>query len=155
MPFIIQREGYIISPYFDFLSFFFNKKWKIPARNLFSLQIKMVDTNKGSVSGKTIRKVLTQQDKQTLNKGVTLCKQILLKLGIKEDGIFLGTINAGHPGGMFPLTENESETLHHDSLPENLYIADATLFPNSLGNPPSFTIMALAKRISKIIRQEA
>lgn len=151
MPFIVQREGYIVSPYFDYLSFFFNKKWKIPARNLFSLQIKMADKNSGSVSNRSIQKALTQQDKQTLNEGVTLCKNILINLGIKNEMIFLGTINAGHPGGMFPLTENESESFHNELLPQNLYVADATLLPDSLGNPPSFTIMALAKRISKVI----
>jgi len=32
MPFAVQMDGYIISPYFDQLSFFFNKKWKIPEK---------------------------------------------------------------------------------------------------------------------------
>ena len=31
MPFVVEREGYIISPYFDFLSFFFNARWLRPA----------------------------------------------------------------------------------------------------------------------------
>ena len=69
--------------------------------------------------------------------------------------IFLGTLNAGHPGGMLPLTERESQTLHHACLPPNLYVADATLFPNSLGNPPILTILALAKRIGKTCREHA
>jgi choline dehydrogenase-like flavoprotein len=64
--------------------------------------------------------------------------------------MFLGTMNAGHPGGMLPLTAKESVSLHSDRLPENLYVADATLFPNSLGNPPILTIVALAKRISQL-----
>ncbi|MBN2238431.1 MAG: GMC family oxidoreductase [Dehalococcoidales bacterium] len=152
MPFIVQRDGFIISPYFDFLSFFFNGRWKTPARNIFSLQIKMADTNRGSVSGKGIQKVLTPADRQKLDEGVALCREIFHRLGISDDSIFTGTVNAGHPGGMLPLTEDESETLHHRILPENVYVADATLLPDSLGNPPSFTIMALAKRISRLIR---
>jgi choline dehydrogenase-like flavoprotein len=40
--------------------------------------------------------------------------------------------------------------LHSDRLPENLYVADASLLPKSLGNPPILTIIAMAKRISKI-----
>jgi len=55
---------------------------------------------------------------------------------------------------MFPLTKNEAETFHHDTLPDNLYVADASLFPKSLGNPPIFTIMAMAKRIGKICREK-
>ena len=49
-----------------------------------------------------------------------------------------------------PLTAEEASSLHHSRLPENLYIADATLLPGPLGNPPIFTIMALAKRVSKM-----
>ena len=49
-------------------------------------------------------------------------------------------------GGMLPLTAAESQTLRHASLPDSLYIADASILPRSLGNPPMLTIMALAKR---------
>jgi choline dehydrogenase-like flavoprotein len=40
--------------------------------------------------------------------------------------------------------------VHDDRLPENLFVADATLFPRSLGNPPILTIIALAKRVARI-----
>jgi hypothetical protein len=59
-------------------------------------------------------------------------------------------MNAGHPGGMLPLTRREAETFHNERLPENLYVADATLFPTSPGNPPILTIMAMAKRVAGI-----
>jgi choline dehydrogenase-like flavoprotein len=150
MPFVVQKEHFILSPYFDFLSFFFNKNWKYPAANIVSLMIKLADVNTGSISGRTIDKPLTDIDKDRLNEGVELCSEILGRLGIKRDDIFLGTINAGHPGGMMPLSEQEAGTLHNNRLPKNVYIADATLFPVSLGNPPILTIMALAKRISKL-----
>jgi len=51
---------------------------------------------------------------------------------------------------MLPLTELEANTFHHSRLPANLYAADATLLPHSLGNPPILTIIALAKRVSKL-----
>ena len=149
MPFIVRREHFIISPYFDFLSYFFNRSWHYPARNIYSLMIKLADTNSGSVNGHGIKKSLSDTDKQRLQEGVEICKQILHHLGKTDDEIFLGTINAGHPGGMLPLTEKEADTFHHDHLPGNLYIADATLFPRSLGNPPILTIIAMAKRVSK------
>lgn len=56
----------------------------------------------------------------------------------------------GIPGGMLPLTAQETETFHSSRLSDNLYVADATLLPNSLGNPPILTIMAMAKRVSKL-----
>lgn len=150
MPFVVQKEHFILSPYFDFLSFYFNKGWKHPSSNILSLMIKLADVNTGSISNKKIIKPITNKDKERLNEGVEICTEILTRLGIKKNDIFLGTINAGHPGGMLPLTGQEADTLHHHKLPPNLYVADATLFPASLGNPPILTIMAMAKKISKL-----
>lgn len=154
MPFVIQRDHIIISPYFDYLSFFFNKNWRKPARNIMSLMIKLADTNQGRIVAKKVYKKLTDQDKAYLQNGVDLCTEIFRKLGIKKQDLFLGTLNAGHPGGMFPLTKNEAQTFHHPALPENLYIADATLIPKALGNPPILTIIALAKRVSHVLMQK-
>ena len=61
-----------------------------------------------------------------------------------------GTMIAGHPGGMLPLSAKEAASFHSDRLPENLYVADASLLPKCLGNPPILTIIAMANRISKI-----
>ena len=149
MPFVIQREHFILSPYFDYLSFFFNKAWRYRAKDILGIMIKLADANVGSISRRSIEKRLTAKDRQTLNVGVDLCKQIFQRFGIKEEDIFLGTINAGHPGGMLPLTAAEAASLHSTRLPANLYVADATLLPHSLGNPPILTIIALAKRVSQ------
>lgn len=151
MPFAVQREHYILSPYFDYLSFFFNKSWRVSAADTLTLMIKLADSCVGSLDRENIRKTLTTVDKERLQEGVELCREILCRVGIKKDDIFLGTVNAGHPGGMLPLTRKEAATFHNPRLPENLYVADATLFPGSLGNPPILTIMAMATRIAKII----
>ena len=153
MPFVVQRNGYILSPYFDYLSYFFNGNWKIPANDTLGMMIKIADSNIGTVSKKTIDKTLTDTDRKRLEDGVNDCLKIFSRLGISECKTFLGTINAGHPGGMVPLTADTAETLHPRQLPDNLFIADATLFPSSLGNPPMLTIMALAKRVSKVCLQ--
>jgi choline dehydrogenase-like flavoprotein len=55
---------------------------------------------------------------------------------------------------MLPLTAGQARTFHDPRLPENLFVADASLFPASLGNPPILTIMAMAKRIAKICRRD-
>ncbi len=155
MPFVVKQEDYILSPYFDFLSFFFNRQWRYPARHTLGMMIKLADANRGSISARKLDKTLTDRDRAKLKEAVALCTDILGRLGVSKDGLFLGTINAGHPGGMLPLSAEEAETFHHSHLPENLYVADATLFPKSLGNPPIMTIMAMAKRVSRICAQRA
>lgn len=150
MPFVVQRENYIISPYFDYLSYFFNRAWRYPAADILGLMIKLADANSGWIEGRKIRKTLTGADRRRLAEGVETCTEILRRMGIPGKRVFLGTVNAGHPGGMLPLTEREADSFHHDRLPANLYVADATLIPKALGNPPILTIIALAKRVAKI-----
>jgi ferredoxin len=149
MPFIIQQDHYIISPYFDFLSYFFNRHWRYPAGNIYSLMIKLADSSSGRVDRRKVVKPLSEIDNQRLQEAAAVCRRIFSRMGINEKETFYGTLNAGHPGGMLPLTEKEARAFHHESLPANVYIADATLFPRSLGNPPILTIVAMAKRVSK------
>ena len=154
MPFVSRRERYIISPYMDWLSFFFNRTWRHPMHDIISLMIKLADTEQGDVHRGHMQKTLTPSDRKQLQQGVDECREVLLRLGVKPQDIVLGTLNAGHPGGMLPLTAAEANTLHSPLLPANLYVADATILPKALGLPPMLTIMALAKRISKRIISE-
>ncbi len=149
MPFISQQDGYILSPYMDYLSFFFNKSWRLPMKDMASIMIKLADEEAGDIRGKKINKELTDADKKKMKEAVALSGKILEKMGVPSDKQFLGTLNAGHPGGMLPLTAEEKDTLHNPVLPDNLYVADSTILPKAMGNPPILTIMALAKKIAK------
>ena len=151
MPFISQQEGYILSPYMDYLSFFFNKSWRLPMKDIASVMIKLADEESGSVDGRNIDKRMSDRDNANLQRAVVQCREILRRLGVPEDRQFLGTLNAGHPGGMLPLTQAQRDTLHDPRLPENLYVADATILPKAMGNPPILTIMALAKKLAALL----
>jgi choline dehydrogenase-like flavoprotein len=150
MPFVAKKEHFILSPYFDYLSYYFNKQWKYPANNIVSMMIKLADDNIGSLDGEKVKKSLTEQDQFRMEKAIALCKDILQHLGVKKENFFMGTMNAGHPVGMFPLRKQEAKSLHHPMLPQNLYVADATILPHSLGSPPILNLIALAKRVSKV-----
>jgi choline dehydrogenase-like flavoprotein len=152
MPFVSSRHPLILSPYFDHLSFFFNHEWRMPAGDIASIMIKLADDEIGSISSSGVKKTLTTQDRHNLDEGVLICKEILRRFGASDKDMFLGTVIAGHPGGMLPLTKKEASSFHSDRLPENLYVADASLLPKSLGNPPILTIIAMSKRISKILQ---
>ena len=151
MPFISQQDGYILSPYMDYLSFFFNRKWRLPMRDMASVMIKLADEERGAVDGRGVDKRMTNADNERMNAAVKQCREILERLGVPEEKQFLGTLNAGHPGGMLPLTEAERDTLHSPRLPQNLYVADATILPKAMGNPPILTIMAVAKKITDML----
>lgn len=153
MPFFVERGKYIVAPYFDNLSYYFDRKWRSPAPHTFSLMIKLADEAAGSASsaGGPVRKGLSPGDRGNLAEAVELCTRIFERLGVRQNALVLGTLNGGHPGGMVPLTAGDAATLHPGRLPENVWVADASLFPESPAGPPTLTIMALAKRVSKEI----
>jgi ferredoxin len=148
MPFVVQRDGYIVSPYFDYLSYFFRRDWRSAPEDTLGLMVKIADSTEGGIAGRRVDKKLTDRDARLLSDGVGLCREIFRRLGVRGEDVILGTLNAGHPGGALPLTKQDAGTLHPSRLPRNVYVADASLFPASLGNPPILTIMALAKRVS-------
>ncbi|HKN80336.1 MAG TPA: FAD-dependent oxidoreductase [Actinomycetota bacterium] len=154
MPFVVQREGYILAPYFDWISSLFHPSWRHRLQDIVGIMIKLADESVGSVSGGKVHKLLTPADRSRLDEAVDVATEILAGFGADPHAVFLGTVHAGHPGGMLPLTEASAPTMHDDRLPENAYVADATLFPRSLGNPPILTIIAMAKRIAAICAGE-
>lgn len=152
MPFISQQDGYILAPYMDYLSFFFNKDWRYPMKDIVSIMIKLADREFGSTDGKKLRKTMTSIDNKNMKRALELTTDIVERIGVPKEEQFLGTLNAGHPGGMLPLTAAEKDSLHSPLLPENLYVADATILPKAMGFPPILTIMALSKKIAGNIK---
>jgi choline dehydrogenase-like flavoprotein len=155
MPFAVQQDSYILSPYFDYLSFLYNRSWRLPGSSVLSLMVKLADSGEGSCGPRGIRKALTMRDQKRLSAAVKVCRRILLGAGVREDSLVLGTVNAGHPGGMIPLTPADARSLHPSRLCENLYVADASLLPRALGNPPILTVMALATAVARKIKEKA
>ncbi|HEX6577457.1 MAG TPA: GMC family oxidoreductase N-terminal domain-containing protein [Jiangellaceae bacterium] len=156
MPFVVRRPHYILSPYFDWISALFDPAWRHPLPDIVGVMIKLADEEGGSVSSRgRIEKLLTATDRARLEDGVGVATEILTGLGANPASVFRGTINAGHPGGTLPLTEATATTFHDERLPDNVYVADASLFPRSLGGPPILTIIAMAKHVASLCRADA
>jgi choline dehydrogenase-like flavoprotein len=153
MPFVMQREGYILSPYFDWLSSLFHPRWRHRLQDIVGIMIKLEDESIGSVSGRRVNKLLTPGDRSRLDGAGAIATEILAGFGADPDDVFRGIVHAGHPGGMLPLTEASVPSVHDDRLPENVYVADASLLPRSLGNPPILTIIALAKHVARACQE--
>ncbi len=148
MPFYVKKDGYILSPYFDHLSYFFNRDWRPPAADILSLMIKLADDPVGKIDGRRVSKPMTGADTKCLAEAAGLCREVFGRLGVREESLVFGTLNAGHPGGSLPLRPETAASLHDPRLPGNLYVADATLLPRALGAPPILTIMALARKVA-------
>ncbi len=150
MPFVVRRDRYILSPYFDWLSYALEPRWRGPPQDIMGVMVKLADEGGGRVDGRRVRTHLTPTDRRRLEEGAGLARELLAGAGVDPDSTFDGVLNGGHPGGTLPLTRATAETLHDDRLPENVYVADSTLLPRSLGLPPILTIVALATRVARI-----
>lgn len=150
MPFVVRRDRYILSPYFDWLSFILDPGWRSPPQDIVGVMVKLADQGGGRVDGHRVRTLLTPTDRERLETGAALARELLSTIGVDPATTFRGILNGGHPGGTLPLTRASAATLHDERLPENLYVADSTLFPRALGLPPILTIVALATRVARV-----
>ena len=153
MPFAVERDGYFVAPYMDWLSFFFNPRWRHPPGDIVPLMVKLADEDRGRVGPRRIEKELTARDRARLDDGIALCGEILERIGAPRATHVLGTLNAGHPGGALPVASGP-QPFHDGRLPENVWVADASLVPEALGHPPILTVMAMAKRVARLIAKQ-
>jgi len=154
MAWFIKKENYILSPYFDLLSFWLHKPWKdVSQQDRVGMMIKLADTEQGTVAANgTVTKSLTPADYESLEKARGEAKQIMETSG--ATGPFIdGLIHGGHLGGTVPLTKEDIETMHPSSLPPNLWVADLSLMPRSQGLPTMLTTSALSLRVARKIAE--
>ena len=155
MVWFSKKENYILSPYFDLLSYWFHKPWKdVPAENRVGMMIKLADSEVGSVAADgTVTKSLTEVDRERLDQAKMNAKEIMEASGVT--GPFVdGMTHGGHLGGTVPLTKTDVETMHPVGLPKNLWVADLSLMPRSQGLPTMLTAAALALKVTKKIVNE-
>lgn len=155
MAWFIKKDNYILSPYFDLLSYWFHKPWKsVPAEDRVGMMIKLADTEQGAVAADgTVTKSLTKADYESLEKAKTEAKRIMEASGVT--GPFVdGMVHGGHLGGTAPLTKDDIETMHPSWLPQDLWVADLSLMPRSQGLPTMLTTAALSLRVAGKITEE-
>jgi choline dehydrogenase-like flavoprotein len=155
MAWFIKKDNYILSPYFDLLSYWFHKPWKnVAVEDRVGMMIKLADTEQGAVAADgSITKSLTEKDYERLEEAKVEARRILEASGVT--GPFVdGMIHGGHLGGTVPLTKEDVETMHPYWLPQDLWVADLSLMPRSQGLPTMLTTMALSLRVARKITKE-
>jgi choline dehydrogenase-like flavoprotein len=111
---------------------------------------KTSDENTGTVysNGKVSRKV-TKNDEVKLNAGSALSREILIKAGADPKSIVVSKVQGAHPGGTAAIGKVVDTTLQ--TKVDGLFVCDTSVFPVTPGLPPILTIIALGKRLAKLV----
>jgi choline dehydrogenase-like flavoprotein len=119
-------------------------------RRMISIMVKIRDDLGGTLTRHGwANKRLTENDWTRLKRGTEVARKILLHAGSRN--IYHTGISAVHPGGTAKIGDVVDSNLKTKF--ENLYVCDCSVIPESWGLPPTITILALAKRLSKHLTQ--
>jgi len=117
-------------------------------KNTLGIMIKIKDDISGGITfeGK-ISKPLTERDRFRLNHGAIVARRILVRAGADPDSIFLTPLRGTHPSGTVRLGQLVDHNLQTEV--ENLYVCDASVFPEALDQPTVLTILSLGQRLAE------
>ena len=128
-------------------------------RRTMGVMIKVTDEISGmiSVEGR-ISKPMTARDQERLHHATVVSRRILVKAGCDPDSIFVSRLRGTHPSATVRLGEMVDADLQ--TTVGKLFVCDASIFPEALGQPTVLTIISFAKRLSDhllrgVLRQEA
>ena len=150
-------DGFIISPFGNKLGVelrFIEMGMKgvhLKPEGLLSVMTKIADDNIGGIlpNGR-VTKTVTEMDHRKLDAGYEVSKELLIKAGALEETIVRSKIQGAHPGGTAAIGNVVDKDLQ--TVIDNLFVCDASVFPYSLGKPPILAIVALAKRLGKALK---
>ncbi|MFZ0134612.1 MAG: FAD-dependent oxidoreductase [Desulfobacterales bacterium] len=115
-------------------------------RNTLQLMVKAKDELGGRLTDRGgVRKILDFKEKRKLQDGFERARKILKKAGAKD--IFKTQYLAAHPGGTVKVGDLVDSNLMTQY--DNLFVCDCSVIPESLGLPPTTTIIGLGKRLAK------
>ena len=114
-------------------------------RSTLTVMVKARDGLSGEMTDRGLAKPLTAADRAVLARGAVAAREILDHAGARS------IVEAGHvavhPGG----TAKVGDVVDTDLQSEirGLYVADASVIPCEWGIPPTFTVLALARRLAR------
>lgn len=121
-------------------------------KDVVGLMLKFADTCIGTIDiDGNIEKMLTKVDVDLIKEGYEKAIKILLKMGVLKDSIVATSLKGVHPGGTVAVGEVLDNNF--ESEISGLYVADASVIPEAPGRPPILTIVAIAKKVAKIVNQ--
>lgn len=146
--------SYFLSPHYSMQLPLLMKEKGIEAdeRDVIGLMLKFADTCIGTIDKDgNIEKTLTKVDVDLIKEGYKKAIGILLKLGVPKESIVATSLKGAHPGGTAAVGEVVDNNF--ESEINGLYVCDASVIPEAPGRPPILTIVAIAKKVAKIVNQ--
>lgn len=129
---------------FDLEAFKFKQAFSY--RDTLPIMIKIRDDLGGAITKNGwVNKRLSKGDKKRLDKGAEHARKILEHAGATD--VYRGWMFAAHPGGTVKIGEQVDSDLK--TRFDNLYVCDCSVMPREWGLPPTWSILALAKRLAK------
>lgn len=111
------------------------------------VMIKIKDDISGGITLEgEISKPMTERDSFRLNHAAIVARQILIRAGADPDTIFMTPLRGTHPSGTVRLGQMVNQNL--ETQVKNLYVCDASAFPEALDRPTVLTILGLGKRLA-------
>jgi choline dehydrogenase-like flavoprotein len=120
----------------------------------FGVMIKLRDELSGGIDERgRVSKGLTVRDRQRLERAEEVARRILLAAGCHADTLLRTPLRGTHPCATARIGDVVDAELRTGV--DNLYVCDASVFPEALGRPTVLTILALARRLSRIITSQS
>ena len=112
------------------------------------VMIKIKDEISGGITIEgEISKPMTERDQFKLNHAAIVCRRILVKAGADPDTVFVTPLRGTHPSGTVRLGQMLDQNLQTEA--KNLYVCDASTFPEALDRPTVLTIIGLGMRLTE------
>jgi choline dehydrogenase-like flavoprotein len=133
------------------------KGWRYPLTwprwsHTLGVMIKLKDDVSGGIEAEhDIRKPLTPGDDARLAHALEVSRKILTKAGADPDSIFVTPMRGTHPCATVRLGDLLDANLQTEI--ENLYVCDASAFPEALARPTVLTIIGLGQRLVEHLLQ--
>jgi choline dehydrogenase-like flavoprotein len=118
------------------------------------IMIKLRDEISGGIDERgRVAKGLTPRDQERLDRAEEVARRILIAAGCHSDTLFRTPLRGTHPCATARIGDVVDAELRTGV--DNLYVCDASVFPEALGRPTVLTILALARRLSRIITSQS
>jgi len=142
-------SGFLLSPHYSVLLYRSIKREKkdVNTKDIYGIMVKIRDEGKGYVKGDRVYKGVTKRDEKLLSKGIKKASDILQAMGVEK--VYKTILRGSHPGGTCAMGKVVDKNFKTEI--EDLYVCDASVFPESPGLPPILGIIAMGKKLGSIL----